>query len=111
MAQKKRGARSPLRSSAPLQTSHKKDRHFLALVWADFRPYLVMIVVDALIAVSLWLSLWVFHHFTHLVPLDNEIANFIVNLHGVGVVAAFALFIGLFINDVFMHKKGGRHEN
>ncbi len=75
-------------------------RDFLDEVWEDAKPYMVKLVVDLLVATSLYLGLYFFKLLSDRLPIPGWAGTFIVNLHSVGIVFAFAVFAGLFIIDV-----------
>jgi len=82
-------------------------RGFWALVWDDFHPKLRVIVVDFLTCFSLWFFLWLFHFIPTIFSIEGEFARFMVDLHSVGMVVAFAVFIGLFLLHVLEFKGDG----
>lgn len=73
---------------------------FLKDVWTEVRPFLVKLIKDWIIAVSLWLSLWCFRRIVGMLPIYGWPGAFIEDIHSVGTVAAYGLFVGLFLYDI-----------
>ena len=97
--------------SPPVDQTREKETNFTAEIWVEFRPYLLSLITDFLIAIGLWGFLWLFKEITGLVPIRKGWAGkFIRQLHNVGTVAAFGLFAALFVTDLLRiyKKKGGK---
>jgi hypothetical protein len=75
-------------------------------VWAAFRPYAKLLVVDLLVAMSLWSFLAVFKALTTLIPLRDGAGKLIAIVHSAGVVIVFGVLAGFFILDVARLKRG-----
>ena len=73
---------------------------FFAEVWGGSRPYLVKLVIDTLISISLYVVLYLFKVLADTFPIPGWAGSFIVNLHATGVVLALTTLVGLFVIDI-----------
>ena len=69
-------------------------------IWGEFEPFLIKISVDALIAYTLWISLYIFKKLTWFLDIDTPVGKFIETIHSVGTMTAFCVFGILFFLDV-----------
>lgn len=89
---------------------HPKRAQLWSEVWLSYRPYFVKIAVDFLIAVSLWVVLFLFKMLTKVLAIDGWAGQFIINMHAAGSVAAFGVFALLFFLDMYSLHNGKAHE-
>lgn len=71
------------------------------------RPYLICLVKDWIIALCLWSLLWLFKKITMFMPIDGWSGEFFQNVHSVGTVLAYTMFVVLFLWDILVlnHKE------
>jgi hypothetical protein len=69
-------------------------------VWRAFEPYLICLIVDFLISVSLWLCFFVFLWLTKKLAIPGWEGTIILAVHGINMALAFAPFGVLFTLDV-----------
>ena len=74
-------------------------------IWSNFRPYLLAIVGDSLIAGTLWLALFGFRQLTGWLKIPGWAGEFIENIHAAGGVCCFILFGFLLILDLWRLRK------
>ncbi len=67
---------------------------------------MVKLTVDFLVTGTLWLGLFVFTVVTNLLPVSGWAGMFFTHVHSAGMVAAFAVFVWLSVNDI-IQKHGG----
>ena len=77
-------------------------------IWLDFRPYLVKLASDFLISISLWVILYLFEHLTQILPVAEWARDFIVYVHSLNIILAYAAFGILFLSDVIVLRNKGK---
>ncbi len=76
-------------------------------VWSRVRPYTVRLVADFIIAVQIWLLLWLFKALTTIAKIDGWPGEFFKALHAAGSILALGTFVGLLFWDIItVHRKG-----
>jgi len=81
---------------------------FLGEVGTRFRPFAVVLAVDALEATSLWAVLAAFRWLTGVVPVREKAGQVISIIHSIGVVVVFAILAGSLVVDVIRLKRAER---
>jgi hypothetical protein len=80
---------------------------FFMEAWAGFRPYLLKLTVDFLVAGSIWLFLFLFTLLTKLLPISGWAARFLVFIDSLGAVAAMVMLVWFAVNDTIQLHRGG----
>tara|TARA_R110001583_G_scaffold195537_1_gene375650 strand:- start:18755 stop:19006 length:252 start_codon:yes stop_codon:yes gene_type:complete len=76
-------------------------------IWSSLRPYLVLMIRDAIVCALLWMFLWLFKMLTNVIEIGGWAGEWIANIHSLGAILAFSAFGVLFIVDVIkLHKEG-----
>jgi hypothetical protein len=65
-------------------------------------PYLICLTKDWVIALCLWVLLWLFKKITGLMPIDGWQGEFFESIHSVGTMLAYAMFVILFLWDILV---------
>lgn len=78
-------------------------------VWLEFRPYLRALLVDFCISAGLWILLFAFKLLTKLLAIDGWAGDFIIIIHSVSTILAFAAFGILFTFDVWLIRRKCLH--
>lgn len=82
--------------------------NLLKAVWSGYRPYLIVFVVDLLVAGSLWGVLAIFKWLTKVVPLRERASDVISTIHAAGVIIVFGVLAVSLVYDVIQMKRGKR---
>ena len=90
-----------------MATARSAERLWAREVWDKFRPFLIALSVDALIAISVWVMLWLVQAAAKLLPVSGWVADFVIGFHETMAVLNLLLF-GLFaVRDLYRVKKDG----
>jgi hypothetical protein len=82
---------------------------FLQDLWLDIRPYILCLVKDWLIATTMWTLLWLFKKLTSIAPIVGWAGEFMVNLHAVGTVMVYGIFVSMLVWDIVdLYRKKGK---
>jgi hypothetical protein len=87
-------------------TVHDMSEWLLSQIWADYRRYAKVFLVDLMVAISLWALLAAFRWVTHLIPVDETAGRIIGIIHSGGVVCVFGVLAGTLVWDVIRIKRG-----
>ncbi len=79
---------------------------FFTEIWAGYRPYAIVFIVDLLAASSLWALLAIFRGLTTLIPIKEKAGEVIATIHSAGVVIVFGVLAGALVWDVIQIKRG-----
>ncbi len=74
---------------------------FITEIWSKFRPYLIILIVDALISYSLWLVLFSFKKLTEYYPVTGWSGDLINNIHAASTVLAYLVFATMLIVHLY----------
>lgn len=74
---------------------------FLQEIGGGIRPYVVAMVKAFLIASLFWILMYIFEKVVFLLPVEGLVATIVGLIHGIGTVAAFAIFSWIFVADIF----------
>ena len=70
---------------------------FIQELWEELRPYVLHISKDLIIYLLLRSGIWLSHLLGHYMPVDGWVDDYLKNMHAIGIVGSFAVFIGLSI--------------
>lgn len=79
--------------------------------WLEFRPYGVHLLTDLLIFLTIWGILWVVHAVSVSMPVDGDVANFLVGVHEIVLALNYVLLALLAVVDVYDLKRKARDEH
>lgn len=85
--------------------------NFLEEVWGGSRPYLLKIAINLVVAVSLWVALYVFDLLTRLIRTSTEAGAIILALHSAGVVMAFFVVVWYSVIDIYEVHRGQQDDS
>jgi hypothetical protein len=74
-------------------------------VWRRYRPYLVAIAVASLVAVTLWVPLFLFEKLMGWLPVPGWAGDFIEEIHALDQVASFLVFSWISLVDFLRIQK------
>jgi hypothetical protein len=78
---------------------------FYSDIWTGYRPYFVTLSINSLVAITIYLWLYVFDRIQGYFPIPGWGARFVDALHAAGSVAAFVVFSFLSIIDIWNIRK------
>jgi H+/gluconate symporter-like permease len=82
------------------------DHLLIVEVWRGYRPYVLVFIIDLLVAASLWGLLAGFKWITSLVPVREKAGEVIGYVHSVGVVIVFGVLAAGLVYDVVQIRRG-----
>jgi hypothetical protein len=79
--------------------------------WIEFRPYAVHLFADLLIFPTIWGILWIVHAVSVRMPVEGDVATFLIGVHESVLALNYILLALLAIVDVYDLKRKARDEH